>query len=82
MVEAGVYDAPAGTALVLANFTYQPIEKLQVRLLVARPPKGVRSAEQGTLQFSALQTSEQDRSGERLVIFQLRLGTSDVVVVE
>lgn len=82
VVEAGVYDAPAGTALVLANFTYQPIEELRVRLLVDRPPKGVRSVEQGALQFSALHTSERDRSGERLVIFQLRLGTSDVVVVE
>ena len=28
VVEAGLYDAKAGTALVLANFTYQPIKNL------------------------------------------------------
>src|SRR5438445_10431969 len=26
VVEAGVYDAAAGTALILANFTYRPID--------------------------------------------------------
>ena len=36
VVEAGVYDASAGTALVLGNFTYQPIDKLSVRMPMAK----------------------------------------------
>jgi hypothetical protein len=37
VVEAGLYDAPTGTALVLANFSYRPIEALAVRVPIARP---------------------------------------------
>ena len=51
VVEAGIYDAPAGTALVLANFTYRPIEALTVRIPLARPARTVRSVERGPLLF-------------------------------
>jgi len=34
VVEAGVYEGPQGVALVLANFTYEKIEKLDVKLPV------------------------------------------------
>ena len=40
VVEAGVYDAGAGTALVLANFTYQPVAELndvELRLVGEAP---------------------------------------------
>ncbi len=40
VVEAGVYDAPTGTALVLGNFTYEPIPALKIRL----PRTATRSA--------------------------------------
>lgn len=73
VVEAGVYDAPPGTALVLANFTYRPIEGLEVRLPVARPPKSVRSIERGELSFS---------SQPGAVRFTLNLGLNDIVLVE
>jgi hypothetical protein len=43
VVEAGQYDAPAGTALILANFTYRPIERLTARLPLAKRPQGGRS---------------------------------------
>jgi hypothetical protein len=84
VVEAGVYDAPEGTVLVLANFTYEPIEKLDVRLRVAKPPRRVVSTEEGPLKF----TSDADRTGpeaagyQHRVTFSLRLGLNDVVRVE
>ena len=81
VVECGVYDAPQGTALVLANFTYEPIEGLTVRLPLARAVKTVRSVENGPLQFTMEQTS--GRPGYPFVAtFQLPLGLSDVVLLE
>jgi len=52
VVEAGVYDAPAGTAVVLANFTYRPIDKLTVRLPLRRAGRTARSVEHGPLKLT------------------------------
>ena len=84
VVEAGVYDAPQGTALVLANFTYQPIEKLKVRLFVSRPVKTVASFEHGKLNFSSeAPAGDAPPPGyPHAVTFWLDLGLSDVVVLE
>jgi hypothetical protein len=84
VVEAGVYDAPAGTALVLANFTYQPIPKLQVRLGLLRPCQSARSLEQGRLPFKMEAT---DAAGSRPaypveIIFETSLGLNDVILFE
>jgi hypothetical protein len=84
VVEAGVYDAPKGTALVLANFTYQPIEDLRVRLFVPGPVRSVTSVERGKLRFSSQPAT---RDGfppgyPQAVTFTLNLGLSDVVVLE
>jgi hypothetical protein len=73
VVEAGVYDAPGGTALVLANFTYQPIEALQVRLMTPKPVRSVHSCEKGELKFTT-------EGG--MVSFTLPLGLNDIVRVE
>jgi len=80
LVEAGVYDAPEGTVLVLANFTYEPIEELEVRLDVAKPPRRVVSAERGPLKFR----SDNPRAANHphRVTLSLRLGLNDVVRVE
>ncbi len=80
VVEAGVYDAPGGTALVLANFTYEPIRELRIRLSVPRPVNRVRSLERGPLQFSAEKTSED--AGGGVVSCVLDCGVSDIVLFE
>ncbi len=80
VVETGVYDTDAGTALVLANFTYQPIENLDVRLPVSRAVKTVRSVEQGSLRFEA-ETPSAGRPPSH-VRFTLRLGLNDIVLIE
>ncbi len=84
VVEAGVYDSPKGTALVLANFTYQPIENLKVRLLVPRPVRTVVSVEQGKLDFSSDATARDGhpRGYPHAVTFALKLGLNDVVILE
>jgi hypothetical protein len=79
VVEAGVYDAPAGTALVLANFAYEPISALKIRLHVPRPVKQVRSLERGALRFSAEETPG---SEARVVACELPLGMTDIVLFE
>jgi len=79
VVEAGVYDAPAGTALVLANFTYEPIPALKIRLPVPRPIKQVRSLERGPLPFSV---EEVAGTGDRVVACELSLGLTDIVLFE
>ena len=84
VVEAGVYDAPEGTALVLANFTYEPIKKLEVRLCVARPPGNVRSVERGPLRFTTEPAAAGNHSPgyPRRVTFTLNLGLNDIVIVD
>ena len=81
VVEAGVYDAPAGTALVLANFTYEPIASLRVRLAVARPVRSVRSVERGKLTFRTERQGPPD-GARHVVSFALPLGLNDVVLLD
>jgi hypothetical protein len=80
VVEAGVYDAPAGTVLVLGNFTYEPIPELKIRLPVPRPVNRVRSLERGTLPFSVEKASGNASGG--VVSCVLDLGISDIVLFE
>ena len=84
VVEAGVYDAPAGTAVVLANFTYEPIADLRVRLPVAREVKTVRSVEDGPLRFAVEEAPEVFRKAGfgSLVVFKTRLGLNDIILAE
>ena len=76
VVEAGVYDAPAGTALILANFTYRPIEALTVRVPLAKSVKALRSLELGPLQFTSEQASPAFRGHgyDSVAVFTTRLG--------
>jgi hypothetical protein len=80
VVEAGVYDAPAGTVLVLGNFTYEPIPELKIRLPVPRPVNRVRSLERGPLPFSVEKASKNASGG--VVSCVLDLGISDIVLFE
>src|SRR6185295_19423295 len=49
VVEAGVFESPAGAALVLANFSYETIPQLSIQMPMKRNPKRVRSLEKGPL---------------------------------
>jgi hypothetical protein len=81
VVEAGVYDAPQGTALVLANFTYEPIPSLRVRLGVMKKIKSVRSSTHGKLEFS--ESTEISGAEKALYVsFELPLGLSDIVLLQ
>lgn len=84
VVEAGIYDAAAGAALVLANFTYQPIDRLDVAMPVAKAVRGVRSVERGPLAFTAESASPALRAAgfEQVVRFSLPLGLNDVILSE
>ncbi len=80
VVEAGIYDAEGGTALVLANFTYQPIPQLDIRIPMSRPVKQVRSIESGPLQFSVEPSAS--RGFTNVVTFTVPLNLTDIIVLE
>ena len=84
VVEAAVYDAGPGTALVLANFTYEPIEALEVRLPVKRKVTAVRSVETGPLAFTVREAgpTRQAAGYDSTVRFEMKLGLSDIVLIE
>jgi hypothetical protein len=84
VVEAGLYDAPAGTALVLANFTYRPIERLTVRVPLAKPVQVVRSADHGRLEFTAEPASAalRQQGYSWVAVFTTRLGLNDIILLE
>jgi hypothetical protein len=84
VVEAGVYDAPAGTALVLANFTYRPIAALTVRVPLAKSVQVVRSVEHGPLRFTEERASGELRvqGHDSIAVFTTRLGLNDIILLE
>jgi hypothetical protein len=84
VIEAGVFDAPSGTALVLANFIYEPIERLKIRLPVKRVPNRVHSMERGALEFSIEPSPANLRSQgySHLVQCEIALGWNDILVME
>jgi hypothetical protein len=84
VVEAGLYDAPAGTALVLANFTYRPIEGLTVRVPLTKPVQVVRSVEHGSLPFTEEAASPTLRAQgyNSVAVFTTRLGLNDIILLE
>ena len=73
VVETGVYDSEAGTALVLANFTYEPIRGLKIALRIPKPVKSVRSVESGPLRFSV---------SDGKVAVSVNLGLNDIILFE
>lgn len=81
VVEAGVYDSPRGTALVLANFTYERIPALGARLPLPRRPRSVRSAERGEIAFEVAERPG-DRDFPWEARFRLDLDWNDVVLAE
>jgi hypothetical protein len=84
VVEAGVYDAEPGTALVLANFTYQPIASLEIRLPVPRAVQSVRSVSRGPLAFTLEKADPADIAAGRphQVRCQMDLGLTDIVLCQ
>jgi hypothetical protein len=84
VIEAGIYEAPSGAALVLANFTYQPLASLKVELPMRGDVKSVKSLEYGELQFETNQapSSWQKDGFKKLVRFSLPLGDDDLVILE
>ncbi len=85
VVEAGVYDADAGTALVLANFTYEPIRGLRAKVRLPRECRAVRSVEKGPLEFAATKAAADGAgaaAGTHEVTVTLDLGLTDIVLFE
>jgi len=84
VVEAGVYDSAAGTALILANFTYRPIDGLTVRLPLAKSVKAIRSLEHGPLQFISERASPalQALGYDSVAVFTTRLELNDILLIE
>ena len=84
VVEAGVYDAPTGTALVLANFRYKPVDRLAIRVPVSRLIRNVRSLENGDLPFTIEPASAawRARGYEKVAVFATPLGLNDIILLE
>ncbi len=81
VVEAGVYDAEAGTALVLANFTYEPIQKLKITLRTLQRIRSVRSVINGKLAFSQEKSGPTVGNAHRATC-EVELGLNDILLFE
>jgi hypothetical protein len=84
VVEAGIYESNKGTALALANFTYEPIESLAVRLPLAQEVQTVRSVENGPLAFVLEDAPPplRDAGFPNVAVFMMKLGLNDIVLAE
>lgn len=84
VVEAGVFDAPEGTALILANFAYDPIASLKIGIPMRKSPKKVTSIEKGPLTFTVEPASEKQAAAGFGVVARCEapLGWNDIVIFE
>ena len=84
VVEAGIFDAPEGTALILANFAYDPISSLTVRIPLTKQPKKVTSSEKGPLVFLVEPASgKQAAAGFTIIVrCEVPLGWNDILIYE
>jgi hypothetical protein len=84
IVEAGVFEVPRGAALVLANFTYESIQQLTIRLPVKSTPQRVRSLEKGPLKFTTEPASRELRKlgYTKVARCEVPLGLNDIVLFE
>ena len=83
VVEAGLYDAAGGTALVLANFTYKPIEALRVTVRLPGPCRTVRSVVHGAVKFApaARGAAEPRKDYPHAISFTVPLGLNDIILM-
>lgn len=77
VIEAGVYDSPSGTALVLGNFTYQPLI-IAVSLSTKTKPRVVKS----TTTDAIIPFTATPDAGDWKLEFSLPLEYSEIVLVE
>jgi len=84
VVEAGLYDSAAGTALILANLIYRPIELFAVRVPLAKSVQAVRSLELGPLRFTSEKASPAFRQQgyDTVAVFTTRPGLNDILLIE
>lgn len=84
VIEAGIFDAPTGSALMLANFTYSPIASLKVELPTKSAVVAVKSLAKGSIDFeSAAATAPWREEGYTQVIrFALPLDVDDMILLE
>ncbi len=85
VVEAGVYEAPKGIAVVLANFTYEPVDRLEVILPVRKPVRSVRMASSMIpVEFKIVPAAERFKADgyNKAVQFTIKLGLDEIVLVQ
>ena len=84
VAEAGIFDSPAGTALVLANFTCVPIPQSEIRLPMKEDPLRIRSLEKGPLKFTTERAPRNlaTQGYKRAIRCTVPLDLNDIVLVE
>ncbi len=84
VVEAGIFDAHGGSAMVLANFTYSPIASLTVELPTRSPVLAVKSLAKGTLSFerAPAMTPWREEGYTEVIRFAIPLDIDDIVILE
>jgi hypothetical protein len=84
VVEAGIYDAPGGSALMLANFTYRPIASLHVEVPSRSAVRAIKSLAGGTLRFETAPADSlwREEGYSQVARFALPLDMDDLVIME
>lgn len=84
VIEAGVFDAPEGSALILANFTYTPIKSLQIELPLREKPVTIKSLERGPIEFAIARAASPSRKEgyDWIARFTLPLGLDDLLLTD
>jgi hypothetical protein len=84
VVEVGVYDAPAGTALLLANFTYAPVKSLRMEVPTRMEISSVQSLAHGALAFETVAAPNpwRDEGDTYVQRFSMPLADDDLVLLE
>ncbi len=82
VVEVGVRDGDDATAIILGNFTYEPIRTLRIAVAVPHRPIAVVSATHGPLAFRCRQTTQHAAGLPYLVEFAVPLDVADGILLK
>ncbi|MEO5802968.1 MAG: beta-galactosidase trimerization domain-containing protein [Verrucomicrobiota bacterium] len=84
VVEAGIYEAPTGSALILANFTYQPIKTLKVEIPTRTAVASIKSLAHGSIKFETIRVPSpwREEGYKHLQRFSLPLDQDDILILE
>jgi Beta-galactosidase trimerisation domain len=82
VVEAGIFDAPSGTALILANFNYSKLSNVAIEISLKKPLKRIESMEGSKIKNLVSTFDPKNEEYPYTIRFNLNLNLNDIILLK